>query len=51
MATTLNLDFLEDSGSSTMRIVDDDKNQLETLSGGTLPILGKAIKQTAMGQI
>ncbi|KAJ5979622.1 hypothetical protein N7481_006920 [Penicillium waksmanii] len=51
MATTLTLDFLEDSGSSTMRIFSDDKNQLEILSGGPLPIPGQEIEQTAMDQI
>ncbi|OQE34566.1 hypothetical protein PENCOP_c017G02281 [Penicillium coprophilum] len=51
MATTMTFDFLEDTGSSTMRIFSDDRFQIETLSGAPLPAVGQAIKQTAAGQI
>jgi len=51
MATTITFDFLEDTGSSSMRIFSDDRRNIELLSGAPLPILGQAIKQTAGGQM
>ncbi|KAJ5443003.1 hypothetical protein N7445_004754 [Penicillium cf. griseofulvum] len=51
MATTMTFDFLEDTGSSSMRVFADDIAKIETLSGAPVPVLGQALKQTASGQV
>lgn len=49
MQTTITLEFLMDTGASSMRIFDDDRDQIEILSGAPVPIIGEAINQTASG--
>ena len=49
MQTTITLEFLMDTGASSMRIFDDDRYQIEMLSGAPLPIIGEAMNQTASG--
>jgi hypothetical protein len=49
MQTTITLEFLMDTGASSMRIFDDDRDQIEMLSGAPVPIIGEAINQTASG--
>ncbi|CAG8927997.1 unnamed protein product [Penicillium salamii] len=51
MATSITFDFLEDTGSSSMRIFSEDKENIERLSGASLPVIGHALKQTAAGQV
>ncbi|KAJ5497512.1 hypothetical protein N7463_009499 [Penicillium fimorum] len=51
MATTMTFDFLEDTGASSMRIFNDDKNQIERLSGAHVPVVGQGMKQTASGPV
>ncbi|CAG8024512.1 unnamed protein product [Penicillium salamii] len=51
MATSITFDFLEDTGASSMRIFSEDKENIERLSGASLPVIGNALKQTAAGQV
>jgi hypothetical protein len=49
MQTTITLEFLMDTGASSMRIFDEDRDQIEMLSGAPVPIIGEAMNQTASG--
>lgn len=47
---TLHLEFLEDTGATTMALFDSDVSDLELMSGAPLPGAGSTLAQTANGQ-
>ncbi|CAI7565981.1 unnamed protein product [Penicillium glandicola] len=48
---TIHLDVLEDTGAAAMKIFQADRNQLEAMSGASLPVTGTTPMSTAGGLI